>query len=178
MEKNKSSSFTIDYHSHVRVLRTEVLISPAFDPAKEKTPSLKKIVAILDTGASNTVISTNIVKKYALMPINVVKTYTASGERLSNVYLIWVGLPNYIAFPMLKVTDGDLPTGDDMLIGMDIIGAGDFAVTNKDNNTIATYRYPSITRIDFVKGSKHPPVKRNDPCPCGSGVKYKKCCGQ
>lgn len=23
----------------------------------------------------------------------------------------------------------------------------------------------------------HPPKSRNDPCPCGSGVKYKKCCG-
>jgi preprotein translocase subunit SecA len=24
----------------------------------------------------------------------------------------------------------------------------------------------------------HPKVGRNDPCPCGSGKKYKKCCGQ
>ncbi|MFR8275847.1 MAG: SEC-C metal-binding domain-containing protein, partial [Desulfovibrio fairfieldensis] len=23
-----------------------------------------------------------------------------------------------------------------------------------------------------------PRVGRNDPCPCGSGKKYKKCCGQ
>ncbi|MCG2879304.1 SEC-C domain-containing protein, partial [Obesumbacterium proteus] len=23
-----------------------------------------------------------------------------------------------------------------------------------------------------------PQVGRNDPCPCGSGKKYKKCCGQ
>ena len=27
----------------------------------------------------------------------------------------------------------------------------------------------------IVKGSK---VGRNDPCPCGSGLKYKKCCGK
>ncbi len=25
---------------------------------------------------------------------------------------------------------------------------------------------------------KQPPVGRNDPCPCGSGLKYKKCCGR
>ena len=24
----------------------------------------------------------------------------------------------------------------------------------------------------------HPKVGRNDPCPCGSGKKYKKCCGR
>ncbi|MCZ2154947.1 MAG: SEC-C domain-containing protein [Bryobacterales bacterium] len=23
----------------------------------------------------------------------------------------------------------------------------------------------------------HPKVGRNDPCPCGSGKKFKKCCG-
>ena len=27
----------------------------------------------------------------------------------------------------------------------------------------------------IVKGHK---VGRNDPCPCGSGLKYKKCCGK
>jgi len=26
--------------------------------------------------------------------------------------------------------------------------------------------------------SNEPRVGRNDPCPCGSGKKYKKCCGQ
>jgi uncharacterized protein YecA (UPF0149 family) len=25
---------------------------------------------------------------------------------------------------------------------------------------------------------KPPKTGRNDPCPCGSGKKYKKCCGQ
>jgi uncharacterized protein YecA (UPF0149 family) len=25
---------------------------------------------------------------------------------------------------------------------------------------------------------EHPKVGRNDPCPCGSGKKYKKCCGK
>ena len=25
---------------------------------------------------------------------------------------------------------------------------------------------------------KAPKVGRNDPCPCGSGLKYKKCCGK
>ncbi|WP_418531070.1 SEC-C metal-binding domain-containing protein, partial [Hominenteromicrobium sp.] len=25
---------------------------------------------------------------------------------------------------------------------------------------------------------KGPKVGRNDPCPCGSGKKYKKCCGR
>ena len=41
------------------------------------------------------------------------------------------------------------------------------------------------TRIPLEEGSPMPPsappaprVGRNDPCPCGSGLKYKKCCGR
>jgi hypothetical protein len=29
-----------------------------------------------------------------------------------------------------------------------------------------------------VRGPEPRPVGRNDPCPCGSGVKYKRCCGR
>jgi len=84
----------------------------------------------------------------------------------------------------LKVTDGDLSPNVDVLIGMDIIGLGDFAVTNKDGKTVFSYRMPSMECIDFVKQKRSgsitpsPPVGRNAPCPCGSGKKYKKCCGK
>ena len=30
-------------------------------------------------------------------------------------------------------------------------------------------------KVDPIKANKQP--DRNDPCPCGSGKKYKKCCG-
>jgi preprotein translocase subunit SecA len=32
----------------------------------------------------------------------------------------------------------------------------------------------SAPKAQVIKGAK---VGRNDPCPCGSGKKYKKCCG-
>jgi uncharacterized protein YecA (UPF0149 family) len=73
--------------------------------------------------------------------------------------------------------------GPDVLIGMDIICSGDFAVTNKGGKTVFSYRYPSISPIDFKKIPETPPatsnkVGRNSPCPCGSGKKYKQCCGK
>jgi preprotein translocase subunit SecA len=41
---------------------------------------------------------------------------------------------------------------------------------------------PSSGGIDFakskVKDDEGNKVGRNDPCPCGSGKKYKKCCGK
>jgi len=86
------------------------------------------------------------------------------------------------------VTEGIVVGDAEALIGMDIIGKGDFAVTNKDGKTTFTFRIPSIECIDFVKQrppgaipqtiGPTPKVGRNDPCPCGSGKKYKKCCGK
>ncbi|MCH8157850.1 MAG: SEC-C domain-containing protein [Nitrospinae bacterium] len=62
---------------------------------------------------------------------------------------------------------------------MDIIASGDFAVTNKNGVTKFSYRSPSIIHIDFVEDSKKEmAVGRNDPCPCGSKKKYKKCHGK
>jgi preprotein translocase subunit SecA len=70
-----------------------------------------------------------------------------------------------------------------MLIGMDIIARGDFAVTNYDGKTVFSFRMPSVEQIDFVEQLRKgqparvpPKVGRNAPCPCGSGKKYKNCC--
>ena len=38
-----------------------------------------------------------------------------------------------------------------MLIGMDVINAGDFAITNKDGKTVFSFRIPSMERIDFTQ---------------------------
>ena len=39
----------------------------------------------------------------------------------------------------------------DVLIGMDIITLGDFAVTNRDGITVMSFRTPAQGRIDYVK---------------------------
>ncbi|MEW8683564.1 MAG: UPF0149 family protein [Candidatus Thiodiazotropha endolucinida] len=37
-------------------------------------------------------------------------------------------------------------------------------------------RRDEIPQDELIKKREQPPVGRNDPCPCGSGKKYKKCC--
>jgi len=39
--------------------------------------------------------------------------------------------------------------GSDVLIGMDVITQGDFAITNKDGMTTFSFRTPSLITIDF-----------------------------
>jgi uncharacterized protein YchJ len=117
------------------------------------------------------------------------QVHTASGTDIVNTYLINIGLPNKVRFALVPVTEAQL-SGTDVLIGMDIISVGDFAITNKDGKTTFSFQLPATHKIDFVEEDRarkeaqaHTPiinpnktVGRNDPCPCGSGKKYKNCC--
>ena len=97
-------------------------------------------------------------------------------------------LPNNVGIAYVEVTEGDL-MGEDVLIGMDIITRGDFAITNVGGKTTFSFRIPSVETIDYCKQGNQPSVPqkpivktkqpgRNDPCPCGSGKKYKNCHGK
>ena len=56
----------------------------------------------------------------------------------------------------IQVTKGNLPGGSgDVLIGMDIITQGDFSITNKDQKTVFSFRFPSETHTDYVKEHNH-----------------------
>jgi len=179
--------FTTEHNGMANVLVSEILISEAFNPATtEKYPDPKKFNGIWDTGASSTAISKNVVDQCELKPTGIANLQTAGGEQLSNTYLVNMRLPNKVGVAELRVIEADLGAHTDILIGMDIINAGDFAVTNFGGRTVFSYRFPSLKHIDFVKEGK-PDTKphtqkstkkvgRNAPCPCGSGRKYKKCC--
>jgi len=184
----KTNAFNVAYNGISPVLTSEVHITSPFEPSNPPTEAgRKKFLAIWDTGATNSVITQKVVQECGLNPISIVNVHTASGEALSNVYLVSIWLPNKVVIPQIRVTEGTIGGDTEVLIGMDIINRGDFAVTNKDGKTNFTFRIPSVECIDFVKQqstiiqSGNQPLQRvgrNDPCPCGSGKKYKKCHGQ
>ena len=55
-----------------------------------------------------------------------------------------------------------------------------YQVVNPENIRRRKVAEPTVTSSDEVNKpvKKEKKVGRNDPCPCGSGKKYKKCCGQ
>jgi len=187
-------AFTVAYDGRVNVLKSPAHISKAFNPLSyPKPPSpeavgAREYTAIWDTGATSSVITQKIASDCGLKPIGIAKVQTAKGETTAPVYLASIFLPNKVVIPQLRMIEGIIAGDAEVLIGMDIISQGDFAVTNKDGKTTFSYRWPSIERIDFVKqkpsvaapqiSKPSPKVGRNDPCPCGSGKKYKKCCGK
>jgi len=184
----EARAFNVSYPGISPVLISEVQITSVFEPSNPpKETDRKKFLAIWDTGATNSVITQKVVQDCGLSPISMAKVHTASGEALSNVYLVSIWLPNKVIIRQIRVTEGTIGGDAEVLIGMDIINRGDLAVTNKDGKTNFSFRIPSIECIDFVKQKPAsiqssdqtlPKVGRNDPCPCGSGKKYKKCHGQ
>ena len=186
------TAFTTSYTGKVNVLQNKVHITKAFNPSSIPQPinpqelAAKEYTAIWDTGATNTIITQKVVNDLGLKPIGMTQLSTANDKKDAPVYLVAIFLPNFIYIPELMVAEATVTSDAEILIGMDIIGMGDFAVTNKDGKTVFSFRMPSVECIDFAKqvenqkAAKKPVEKvgRNDPCPCGSGKKYKKCCGK
>jgi len=163
----KISSFTSRYSGLSNILISNVLISSAFDPPSErinpKNYNTNSYKAIWDTGATGTVITQKVVDECTLSPIGVIEVHTAAGKTRTNSYLVNVWLPNKIIIPNVKATLGELAGNVEVLIGMNIIGRGDFAVTNKDGKTVFSFRFPSVECIDFVKKPFKPRLTRTIP---------------
>lgn len=138
-------------------------------PLTSLTKPLATFKAIWDTGATASVITQKVVDQLSLnlKPVGIAVVQTAAGAQKTEVYLVNLMLPNQVGFTQVRVTLAQI-VGTDVLIAMDIIATGDFAITNLNGKTVFSFRWPSSTKIDFVVGSQTP-AGRNDPCPCGSG---------
>ena len=123
-----------------------------------------------------------------VVPTGTVMVNSAHGSSLCNTYLVNLYLPNQVVIPGVLVSECSDTAHFGAIIGMDIIAAGDFSITNVNGKTWVSFRIPSILAIDYVAEATRiraqalqkvitPRVGRNDPCPCGSKKEYKKCCG-
>ncbi len=142
-------SFCTNYPSRALTLHTNVAIKKVTEKSNEK---LKTYKALWDTGATQSVITKNIVDDLQLVPIDSIPVHHAGGKSLSDVYLIDIVLPNHVIFSALRVTTMQVTNNFpiNVLIGMDIISSGDFAVTNHNGKTSMSFMFPSYQKIDFV----------------------------
>ena len=149
---DKPRAFTAKANGLASVLISKAYIGEPYDP-QHGNPSISpaEYTAIWDTGATGTVITEKVVQDCALKPVSITQVHTAGGERNCAVYFVSVYLPNKVVVPQLRVTEGILFGPAEILIGMDIIRLGDFAITNKNKKTVFTFRMPSMEVIDFVK---------------------------
>ncbi|MDR2581991.1 MAG: retroviral-like aspartic protease family protein [Fibromonadaceae bacterium] len=118
-----------------------------FNPYKMKSVKVK---ALWDTGATCSVISNTIAKRILLKKICYAEMRHANGIERVPVFVTGIKLPNQVIIPELTVLSCKPIHEFDLIIGMDIIAKGDFAITGKNGNTKFSFRMPSIADIDFT----------------------------
>ena len=153
-------AFTTRYNGRARVLHNTVGVSLPTTPEEAKTSQseVKNYLAIWDTGATHSAITKRVVDDLGLKPTGARETRHADGKSINNTYLVNILLPNKVMVGNVRVTEVKLIPDDNisddkqpqLLIGMDIIGLGDFAVTNADGKTTFSFRVPSVEEIDFI----------------------------
>lgn len=172
-------AFTITYNGLSNKLMSEAIL--IYNNKEYKTKS-----AQWDTGATSTCISKKVVNELGLIPVGKANIQTPSGKAVVNEYRIDIKLQNEnVHLTNVYVMDSEIEAqGIDILIGMNIITLGDLSVSNFKGKTVFTFRVPSVSMTDYVKlynskqQAKSNKTHPNDPCPCGSGQKYKRCCGR
>ena len=116
------------------------------------------------------------VDKCGLKPTGVTEVFHAHGKTIAETYSINIFLPSGMCFIALTVTKGALGATAQLLIGMDVISLGDFALTNKNGKTCFSFRVPSLDEIDYRTNASGIKTGSKDPCPCGSKKQFRKCC--
>ena len=152
MTQRSGPAFTVTSNAGLlNVLMSPCTVSAATDAPGE---GARQFTAIWDTGATNSVITQDVVDSCGLIPTGMERVYNVSGYAILETYLVSIELPNRGRYVPVRVTKGDLLGAADVLIGMDIINTGDFAVTNFGGVTKFSFRFPSLGHIDFVEAEE------------------------
>lgn len=111
------------------------------------------LTAAWDTGSTCTCISPELVEYLNMKPYsNPNELKITQGNTKSNLYKIIVILNDELEIPANVYIHPHIHEDDvDLLIGMDIIQKGDFAISNHNDNTCFSYRFPSKGLIDFTR---------------------------
>jgi hypothetical protein len=182
-------AFTVKAEKTLNVIQSPISVHLPVPETVNDFPSdiqLFKGQAILDTGATGSVITSRVIAELGLMPVSKTIRIGVDGPETVNVYMVGMRLPNGVGIRSMTVTETKGLVGNfDVLIGMDIINLGDFAISNLGHKTTFSFRVPSCECFDFVVNKpEQTPVraikqqKRNERCQCGSGKKFKDCCGR
>lgn len=147
MEPICAHAFTTVYPKNVSKLHTEVIL--------HANGSALKCLALWDTGATNSAIAHRVSADLGMIPCGIVNVFTPSGAAHYNTYVVDLELNNGPIISDLVVSDSEISKqGIDILIGMDVISQGDFAVSNAHGHTVFTFRIPAQETVDFVKKAK------------------------
>lgn len=144
-------NFTTRYAGIVTALITQCAVSASWDPLEEKPePVAVRYQCLWDTGATISAITKRVATDLGLPTEALIPIQHAGGVSVDvPQHYVNLHLPNNVVMVGRPVAQLPL-TNYDVLVGMDIISQGDFAVSNLDGKTTFTFRIPSVEEFDFV----------------------------
>lgn len=174
-------AFTVKANGRLASILTDIEVRPGFDPGKPPTPipPAIKTRALWDTGASKSVIAASLARSLGLTPVSTREVHHGDGKSMRHVYMVNFDLPNAVHVGGVLATE--FPPSHDhfsVLVGMDVMGLGDMALTHVGGLTTFSFRVPSCEAVDYVliaNRQRFAGASRNGLCPCGSGKKFKFC---
>jgi hypothetical protein len=147
------AAFTYKPGVHLNHIITPVSIRQSSDLARIFGINLVPVdtQALWDTGASSSCISKSLANRLGLKSIEMCYVSGVGGIHLSNVYTVDILLPNKVSVNGVRVTEFFDNGSFNVIVGMDIITIGDFAISNQGGKTTVSYRVPpDDSPIDFV----------------------------
>lgn len=111
-------------------------------------------LGLWDTGATNTAITLSLANKLGLPPVRRAKVITSAGSGVALMYRIGIEIEGLgVAIETLAAGFPEFSQDDSVgiLIGMNVICKGDFAISNYEGRTAMSFRFPSMGMIDFEK---------------------------
>lgn len=104
-----------------------------------------------DTGASHSSITKETAEILGLSSLGETSVISVQGEALAPFYMVSLNLPNLIFLRKVRVTECASNDIFGVIIGMDIISKGDFAITNVNGISTFSFCVPGIETIDYVE---------------------------
>ena len=147
--------FTVSYQEIVNELISPIKFLPILSADESNSKNPVDVDALWDTGAMVTCMKPSLWENLLIRPFDTSNRIELTGIggsvktlfTIANLFLA----PNLL-IEFCPVYILDFPGNTDILIGMDIIGMGDFVVCNANNKTSFSFAIPPFPdRIDLVE---------------------------
>ncbi|MFZ4382597.1 MAG: retropepsin-like aspartic protease [Sandarakinorhabdus sp.] len=120
-----------------RQILTEIFVAPLFNPAH---PTFESGVALIDTGATASLISQSIARRLQLPPRAKRQMITARGSEMVTQYRFRLGFPSNLDVALPYLLDAEFigselnaQTKFDVIVGMDVLSMCDFQMSSNYN---------------------------------------------
>ena len=110
----------------------------------------RKVMALIDTGASMSAIDHSLVEELQLSTFKLAEISSLGGRYTSSLHMVGIHLDDTIMLAPWVVAAGDVHAkGAGLIIGMDILGRGEFMYSRSEGKHTFTLRLPDAIQYEL-----------------------------